>query len=380
MSPRSTYDFPVDRIYHGDSRHMQEVPDNKVSLIVCSPPYNVRKPYANHDDDMPVDEYRALLKAVWTECHRVLRPGGRLCINVAGVWRQPYLPLHALIWQQLTDELEFLMRGEIIWDKGASVGVSTAWGSFASPSNPTIRDVHEQVLIAAKNAGRVAAEHEIVSVYSKESFRLEKAREEEADIGHQDFAEWTQSVWRIATESSSRVGHPAPFPVELPLRLMLLYTYPGDLVLDPFAGSGSTCVAARIADRHYIGYDTDADYVRVARERVGRAGKQLVIPGVEAKAQTKRSRSPRKKEILRMPATALVRRAERRDREIRVSTRGNEIQIGIKTAGKMVSTGDKQKQNVAANLPPADARRLAEHLMRAADAIESEEGDGSRQG
>lgn len=238
-------------IYCADSRDLSFLPDGCVTLVICSPPYNVQKPYQQHDDDLPRDQYLGLLKDVWTECRRVLRPGGRICVNVAGCWRQPYFPLHSYITMQL-EELGFLMRGEIIWDKGASVGVSTAWGSFASPSNPVLRDVHEYIL-----------------VFSKDSFRLEPESGAKPDIANDRFVEYTRSIWQFPTVSASKVGHPAAFPLELPRRLIKLYSYPGDLVLDPFCGSGTTCLAARELDRRWIGVDIDPRYVFVARQRLG---------------------------------------------------------------------------------------------------------------
>ncbi|NIM05210.1 MAG: site-specific DNA-methyltransferase [Armatimonadetes bacterium] len=248
---------PLDEVFCADSRRMEMIPDECVSLVICSPPYNVSKSYESHDDDLPLPEYLSLLDGVWKECQRVLRPGGRICVNVAGCWRQPYLPLHHLIGRQLS-ELGFLMRGEIIWNKGSSVGVSTAWGSFASASNPVLRDVHEYILI-----------------FSKGDFRLpghnKKDTEDSASdkyISNADFVEWTKSIWNFQSESSSRVGHPAPFPVDLPSRLILLYSYPGDVVLDPFMGSGTTCVAAKNLERHYIGLDIDSGYVELARRRL----------------------------------------------------------------------------------------------------------------
>jgi len=364
--------FPVDQVYHGDSRDMKEVPDDTVSLVVCSPPYNVRKPYGNHDDNMPLDEYRQLLLAVWGECKRVLRPGGRLCVNVAGVWRQPYLPLHAVIWHQLVEELNLLMRGEIIWDKGASVGVSTAWGSFASPSNPTLRDVHEQVLVAEKAAPEhiePIQNHNIIGVYSKDDPRLTNQGDASPDIWKEDFVEWTRSVWYIATESSNRVGHPAPFPVELPWRLIQLYTYRGDIVLDPFAGSGSTCVAARLADRHYIGYDIDSEYVRIARERTAEVARQLAIPELDEPVGPKQGKSRRRKEFFRLRATTVMGPTEVRNREIRIRLDKGHVELGLKTVGSS-DDPDTQKQNVKVNLSPDDARQLANKLTAAADTLQ----------
>ncbi len=352
----------VDKIYHGDSRNMEQVPDGVVSLVVCSPPYNVKKPYTNHNDDMELPEYKEMLREVWLECKRVLRPGGRLCVNVAGVWRQPYLPLHAIIWQQLIDDLGFEMRGEIIWDKGASVGVSTAWGSFASPSNPTLRDVHEYILVAERKNGSRKAEGTI-GVFSKDGFALPNESGADADIRNEEFVKWTRSIWDMPTESSSRVGHPAPFPVELPRRLIRLYTYLEDIVLDPFAGVGSTCVAAYQTGRHFIGYDIDEGYVRLAKRRVSRA-KVRVVQLELSGTQTDRRGS-------KMLTTKLIQKTEGstrvgnevRPREVRVSVQDGAVLLGIKTLGKP----DIQKQNMAASLPAENAHRLAISLLSAAE-------------
>lgn len=260
----------VDAIYCGDSRHMAEVADGAVQLIVTSPPYNVGKAYQSHHDHMALDEYLAYLDEVWRECQRVLCRGGRLAVNVASTWRQPYLPLHAYIAQRLI-ALGFLMRGEIIWNKGASAGTSTAWGSFARPSNPTLRDVHEYILI-----------------FSKETPKLE-AGGRESGIANLDFVEWTKSIWRFDTESPKRVRHPTPFPEELPRRLILLYTGVGDSVLDPFLGSGTTAVAAKRLGRHYIGYDISEEYCQIARQRLETLPEPLFdLPPVEKPPRPKK--------------------------------------------------------------------------------------------
>jgi site-specific DNA-methyltransferase (adenine-specific) len=251
----------ANRIYCADSRNLDMIEDGVVDLVICSPPYNVGKNYRNHDDALPLEEYLGLLRDVWAECKRVMRPGGRICVNVAGVDRQPYLPLQSYITQQLI-ELGFLMRGEIIWDKAASVGVSTAWGSWRSPSNPTLRDVHEFIL-----------------VFCKEQFKLSEPRGE-SDLTSEEFTALTRSIWAFPTGSASKVGHPAPFPVELPRRLIKLYSWKacpgarprGGLVLDPFCGSGSTCVAAAQLGRLWIGVDIDPHYCELARERVAAEG------------------------------------------------------------------------------------------------------------
>ncbi len=243
----------VNSIYNHSSAEMHELTDNSVHLMVTSPPYNVGKDY---DNDLSQAEYSDLLRSVWEEVYRVLVPGGRACVNIANLGRKPYIPLNAMISSQMT-EIGFLMRGEIIWDKSASAGTSCAWGSWRSASNPVLRDVHEYILVFSKNRfGR-------------------PAKNRESTISRDEFLEFTRSIWRFSAESAKRVRHPAPFPVELPRRLIELYTYSSDVVLDPFIGSGSTAVAAVHAGRNYVGYDTSSEYVEVARERVRDCQKSL---------------------------------------------------------------------------------------------------------
>jgi site-specific DNA-methyltransferase (adenine-specific) len=237
----------LDRIFCASSEQMAELPDRSVHLMVTSPPYNVGKDY---DQDLTLSEYLAFLRRVWAEVWRVLAPGGRACINIANLGRKPYIPLHAYILGDMLD-LGFQMRGEIIWDKGASAAASTAWGSWRSPSNPTLRDVHEYIL-----------------VFSKGEFRRKPVDGRLSTISREEFLEFTKSVWTFPSESARRVGHPAPFPVALPYRLIQLYTYSGEVVLDPFMGSGQTALAALKAGRRYVGYEVDEKYVRLAQNRL----------------------------------------------------------------------------------------------------------------
>ena len=236
----------LDRVHCGSSEHMDQLPDSSVHLMVTSPPYNVGKEY---DRDLSLDEYRGLLRRVLSEVHRVLVPGGRVCVNVANIGRKPYIPLHVYIIEDALD-IGFLMRGEIIWNKASSSGVSTAWGSWRSPSNPTLRDTHEYIM-----------------VFSKDTFGR-GAKRGVGTISKDEFLEYTKSVWTFPAESARKVGHPAPFPIELPYRLIQLYTFEGEVVLDPFAGSGATCIASLKANRHYVGYDISDEYVRLATKRV----------------------------------------------------------------------------------------------------------------
>ncbi len=237
----------LDRIFCHSAERMTELPDCSVHLMVTSPPYNVGKDY---DEDLSLDDYLGFLKRVWIETRRVLVPGGRMCINVANLGRKPYIPLHAYIIKQAI-ELGFLMRGEIIWNKAASASPSTAWGSWKSASNPTLRDVHEYIL-----------------VFCKDTFKRQNPDQRENTITRDEFLEYNKSVWNFAAEPARKVGHPAPFPVELPRRLIQLYTFENEIVLDPFMGSGQTAIAAIKSNRHYIGYEIDEKYVNLAVQRI----------------------------------------------------------------------------------------------------------------
>ena len=237
----------IDRIFCKSSEHMDDIPDSSIHLMVTSPPYNVGKEY---DKDLSLKEYRELLANVFKEVYRVLVVGGRACINVANLGRKPYLPLHSFIIEDM-QKLGFFMRGEIIWDKGSSAGTSMAWGSWLSASNPSLRDTHEYILI-----------------FSKGDNGREKTENKENTITKEEFMEYTKSVWTFPAQRASAVNHPAPFPIELPERLIKLYTFSGDVVLDPFMGSGTTAIAAIKNGRHYIGYDIDENYCKNAEKRI----------------------------------------------------------------------------------------------------------------
>ena len=174
-------------IYHHDSRDMEHLPDNSVHVMITSPPYNVGKEY---DDDLSLSDYKNLLSKVMKETHRVLVHGGRACVNIANIGRAPYIPLHTYLIE-IAHKLGFYMRGEIIWDKGASAGVSCAWGSWKSASNPVLRDVHEYIL-----------------VFSKGEFKRHPIKEN--SLTRDTFIENTKSIWRFPTESAKRVKHPRP--------------------------------------------------------------------------------------------------------------------------------------------------------------------------
>jgi DNA modification methylase len=243
-------DDVLNRIFSHTSEDMQELSDNSIHLMVTSPPYNVGKEY---DQDLSLPEYQDMLGRVWEEVYRVLVPGGRACINVANLGRKPYIPLHTYVIETMQD-LGFLMRGEIIWNKAASSSASTAWGSWRSASNPTLRDVHEYIL-----------------VFSKDTYRRDPPEKRENTIEKEQFLEYTKSVWTFSAVSAKKIGHPAPFPEELPARLIQLFTYAGEIVLDPFMGSGQTAIAALNNGRNFVGYEIDPDYVELAETRLAQA-------------------------------------------------------------------------------------------------------------
>ena len=265
----------------GDARSMAAVADGSVALVVTSPPYFAGKRYEEEleRDGVPASylEYLELLSEVFAECVRTLEPGGRIAVNVANLGRKPYRSLSADVIRILEDELGLLLRGEIIWQKGEGASGSCAWGSFRSASNPVLRDLTERVIVASK--GRF---DRALSV--KE--RAKRGLPSESTVSTDDFLQLTLDVWSIPPESAKRVGHPAPFPVELPAQLIRLLSFRDDLVLDPFMGSGSTMVAASMLGRRFVGYDLDPDYVALARERVGAEGQLLELDeGLPSKAR-----------------------------------------------------------------------------------------------
>ena len=253
----------VDRIWEQDARQMPQLPDNSVSLVVTSPPYFAGKAYEEElgEGHIPASyvEYLQMLTDVFAECARVLEPGGRIAVNVANLGRKPYRSLSADVTHILQDQLGLLLRGEIIWQKALGAGGNCAWGSFKSAKNPVLRDLTERVIVASKgrfDRARSTADREAAGLPSASTIFKDK------------FLDLTLDVWHFPPESANRVGHPAPFPKELPARLIELYTFGGDLVLDPFMGSGSTGVAAVESGRHFVGFDTDAAYAQAATERI----------------------------------------------------------------------------------------------------------------
>ncbi|MBV7334461.1 site-specific DNA-methyltransferase [Chloroflexi bacterium TSY] len=249
QAPRNIPSKPLsewaNRIYCQTAEKMDHVPDESVGIAFTSPPYNVGKEY---DDDISFDEYLSMMRNVGQEVYRVLKPGGRYVVNIANLGRKPYIPLHAHYYD-LHEKLGFLPMGEVIWQKGQGANSSCAWGSWMSAKAPRLRDLHEYLLVFAKD----------------EFARPDRGT---SDIERDEFMRATLSVWQISPESAKRVGHPAPFPLELADRVIRLYSYTDEPVLDPFCGSGTTCVAAKQSGRPYVGYDISEEYCELARKRL----------------------------------------------------------------------------------------------------------------
>lgn len=239
----------------GNAENMKALPDNCIHLMITSPPYNVSKEY---DKDLTLDEYLTLLKNVFTETYRILVNGGRACINVANLGRKPYIPLSDYISRMMID-IGFNMRGEIIWNKASSASPSTAWGSWLSAANPILRDIHEYILVFSKGD------------YSRYSPNKQNT------ITKEQFLEWTKSIWIMNAESARKIGHPAPFPEELPYRLIQLFSFKDDVILDPFIGSGTTGLSALKCGRRFVGYEINKDYLKLANKRINDFRNQVEI-------------------------------------------------------------------------------------------------------
>lgn len=232
-------------IFNKSAEKMDDLIDNCVSLTVTSPPYNVGK---LSDNNLSDEDYWKLMRQCFKEVYRVTESGGRLVLNVANLGRKPYIPFSNMFTDLMLD-LGFLMRGEIIWQKSKGANANFAWGSWLSASNPVIRDIHEYCL-----------------VFSKEG--MSKGSKGKSTIEKDEFMESTLSIWNINPARAKKIGHPAPFPVELAERFINLYSYEKDLILDPFIGSGTTALAASKLKRSYIGYEVNEEYCKLAEKRL----------------------------------------------------------------------------------------------------------------
>lgn len=243
--------FEVNKIYCGDCVDiMRQIPDEVVDLIVTSPPYNFGlDEYDTHSDVHNWGDYFLKLHNVFAECRRILKYGGRICVNVQPLFSD-YMPTHHIV-SQLLQNLGFLFKAEIVWDKHNYNCKYTAWGSWKSPSMPYFKYTWEFIEIFCKGEHR------------------KPGRGEDIDITGEEFKQWVFARWDIAPESRMKeFDHPAMFPEEIPHRLIKLFSYVGDVVLDPFNGAGTTTLVAHKLNRKYIGIDISEKYCQLARQRI----------------------------------------------------------------------------------------------------------------
>lgn len=240
----------LDRIFTADSEQfLKTIPSESIDIIVTSPPYNFGLEYENSADAENWEGYFARLERIWAECARLLVPGGRLCVNVQPLFSD-YIPTHHIISRQLSD-LGLLWKGEILWEKNNYNCKYTAWGSWKSPSMPYLKYTWE-----------------FIEIFTKLSHKKSGDREK-IDITGDEFKKWVYARWSVAPERRMKeYGHPAMFPEELVIRLLKLFSYQGDVVLDPFCGVGTTAVAARQTGRRFIGIDISPEYCRSAERRL----------------------------------------------------------------------------------------------------------------
>jgi modification methylase len=246
-------------LFNSSSENMDQIPSESVHLVVTSPPYNCG---IDDTDSLPEEDYAEMILDVAKECYRVLVSGGRLAINVANIGRKPYQSRVCLVRYLVQHSAPWLSRGEIIWVKGKAPNGSCSWGSWMSPANPTLRDRHEYIL-----------------VWSKGDFQLQGPGE--PTISKEEFLKATSSVWDDIGPELRRNGHPSPFPIGIPRRLIELYSFSGQTVLDPFMGSGTTGIACMGTGRSFIGYELNDVYFSIAEQRIEGSWWEGVLDGEE---------------------------------------------------------------------------------------------------
>jgi len=236
-------------LYNGDCLDiLPQLKEDSVDLIVTSPPYNVKIDYNQYEDNLKYPKYLHFLNKVLWNCYRVLKLDGRICLNLPNVnINGRYFTVGDI--HGIMKGLGFKYRNNIVWNKG-NVSKRTAWGSWLSPSSPYLIEPYEFILI-----------------YDK---KLTKKRGCKTDLSKEEFIEWTNSLWNFKGETRKEIikEHPAPFPEELPYRLMKLYSYIDDLILDPFMGSGTTAVIAERLNRRWIGIELSKEYYELSKKRI----------------------------------------------------------------------------------------------------------------
>lgn len=249
MSPYLQIENPECRLYNADVLTADFIPPESVDLIVTSPPYNVEVVYGTHSDDLSYAEYLEFCGAWLERCYQWLKSDGRFCLNIPLDKNRGGQQSVGADLTTLAKQIGFQYHSTIVWNEG-NISRRTAWGSWLSASAPYV----------------IAPVELIVVLYKREWKKLSGTRQ--SDITQEEFIEWTNGLWTFNGESRKRVGHPAPFPLELPKRCIKLFSYVGDLVLDPFAGSGTTLLAAIMHNRRALGIEIEPAYCELSKQRI----------------------------------------------------------------------------------------------------------------
>jgi len=241
-------------IYNSDILKFSAIPNSSIDLIVTSPPYNVDIHYNSHKDNLSYSDYLEFTKQWLVNCYQLLKNDGRFCLNIPldknkGGQQSVYTDITSM-----AKKIGWKYHSTIIWNEG-NISRRTAWGSFVSASAPYV----------------IAPVEVIVVLYKKDWKKTSGSKRN--DITKQEFMAWTNGVWTFNGESKKRIGHPAPFPIELPRRCIKLFSFVNDVVLDPFVGSGTTLIAAYLNNRKSIGVDIDKDYCDLAIKRLQQEAK-----------------------------------------------------------------------------------------------------------
>lgn len=240
----------LNKLYNEDCLELlKRIDDNSVDLVVTSPPYNFDMNYTEYNDNRKLDDYTNFLRSVFSECARVLKDGGRIFVNVQPLFTDNF-PTHHIV-SQILSEFGLTWGGEIIWEKNNYNCAYTAWGSWMSPSKPYLKYTWEYIEYFFKGSPK----HE--------------GNKEDIDITADEFKSWTTAKWSIAPEKRMKeFGHPAMFPEALVERILKLFSYKNDVILDPFMGAGTTAVVCNRLRRNWIGAELSAEYCKVAQNRI----------------------------------------------------------------------------------------------------------------
>jgi len=240
------------RILNDDFLETNVIEENSIDLVVTSPPYNVDVQYEKYRDDIPYDEYLVFTRKWLTKCYNVVKNDGRMCLNIPLDKNKGGQQSVCADVTAIAKEVGWKYHSTIIWNE-QNISRRTAWGSWLSASAPFV----------------IAPVEVIVILYKK---TWEKQRKGKSDIKRDEFIEWTNGVWNFSGESRNKIGHPSPFPIELPRRCIKLFSFVGDTVLDPFLGSGTTMIACLENKRAGIGVEINRNYCELAVRRLEKHG------------------------------------------------------------------------------------------------------------